>query len=41
MVQGKTTSIAKLANNLTKNNKKVILAAADTFRAGAVAQLDI
>ena len=38
---GKTTSIAKLANNLVNNNKKVMLAAADTFRAGAVEQLDI
>ncbi len=38
---GKTTSIAKLANNFVKQNKKVLLAAADTFRAGAVAQLDV
>ncbi len=36
---GKTTSIAKLANQLKKENWKVSLAAADTFRAGAVAQL--
>lgn len=38
---GKTTSIAKIANKLVKENKKVILAAADTFRAGAVEQLKI
>ncbi|QDT31025.1 signal recognition particle-docking protein FtsY [Thalassoglobus polymorphus] len=36
---GKTTSIAKLANFLTKANKKVVLAAGDTFRAAAVEQL--
>lgn len=36
---GKTTSIAKLANHLTKNGKRVIVAAADTFRAAAVEQL--
>ncbi len=38
---GKTTTIAKLANNFINNNKKVLLAAADTFRAGAIEQLDI
>lgn len=38
---GKTTSIAKLANYYKQRNKKVILAAADTFRAGAIEQLDI
>src|SRR5262245_11486602 len=32
---GKTTSIAKLASYLTKEKKKVILAASDTFRAAA------
>jgi fused signal recognition particle receptor len=36
---GKTTSIAKLAHNLKNNEKKVILAAADTFRAAAINQL--
>lgn len=36
---GKTTSIAKLANHMHKNGKKVVLAAADTFRAAAVEQL--
>ncbi len=38
---GKTTSIAKMASFYTKENKKVLLAAADTFRAAAVDQLDI
>lgn len=36
---GKTTSIAKLANHLKKQGKKVIVGAADTFRAAAVEQL--
>ncbi|MGT2759372.1 signal recognition particle-docking protein FtsY [Streptococcus moroccensis] len=36
---GKTTSIGKLANKYKKEGKKVMLVAADTFRAGAVAQL--
>jgi fused signal recognition particle receptor len=36
---GKTTSIAKLAYGLTSQGKRVILAAADTFRAAAVEQL--
>jgi fused signal recognition particle receptor len=38
---GKTTSIGKIANNLVKNGKKVVVAAADTFRAAAVEQLEI
>ncbi|MDC4183600.1 signal recognition particle-docking protein FtsY [Mycoplasma bradburyae] len=38
---GKTTSIAKLANYYKKLNKNVLLIAADTFRAGAVEQLNI
>ncbi|MCI5886138.1 MAG: signal recognition particle-docking protein FtsY [Clostridiales bacterium] len=38
---GKTTSIGKIANMLTKDGKKVILAAADTFRAAAADQLTI
>ena len=38
---GKTTSIAKLCNRYKKEGHKVLLAAADTFRAGAVAQLEI
>lgn len=36
---GKTTSIAKLAYGLTSQEKRVILAAADTFRAAAIEQL--
>lgn len=36
---GKTTSIAKLANRLNNNNRKVMLAAGDTFRAAAIEQL--
>jgi fused signal recognition particle receptor len=36
---GKTTSIAKLANHLRKQGKKVIVGAGDTFRAAAVEQL--
>ncbi|WEB80869.1 signal recognition particle-docking protein FtsY [Vagococcus lutrae] len=36
---GKTTSIGKLANQYREQGKKVILAAADTFRAGAIDQL--
>ncbi|KGM38079.1 Signal recognition particle receptor protein FtsY (alpha subunit) [Streptococcus sinensis] len=36
---GKTTSIGKLAYKYTQEGKKVMLVAADTFRAGAVAQL--
>jgi len=38
---GKTTSIAKLGYIFNRNNKKVILAACDTFRAAAVEQLSI
>jgi fused signal recognition particle receptor len=38
---GKTTTIGKLAYNFKKNGKKVILGAADTFRAAAVDQLTI
>ena len=38
---GKTTSIAKLAQYYTDKGYKVMLAAADTFRAAAVDQLDI
>ncbi len=38
---GKTTSIGKIANYLNKNGKKVVVAAADTFRAAAVEQLEI
>ena len=38
---GKTTSIAKIAYLLKNRGKKVILAAADTFRAAAIDQLDI
>lgn len=41
MVYGKTTSIGKIANRLQKQGKKVMLAAADTFRAAAVEQLEI
>jgi|GEM_PF-964770 len=36
---GKTTSIAKIAYKLKKEGKKVLLAAGDTFRAGAIEQL--
>ena len=38
---GKTTSIGKLTNLYKKQGKKILLAAADTFRAGAIEQLDI
>ncbi len=37
---GKTTTIAKLANYFIKNKKTVVLAAADTFRAAAIQQLE-
>ncbi|NLO89586.1 MAG: signal recognition particle-docking protein FtsY [Clostridia bacterium] len=37
---GKTTSIAKLAHKFKNENKRVLLAAADTFRAAAVEQLE-
>jgi len=38
---GKTTSIAKLGYTLSQDNKKVIVAACDTFRAAAIEQLSI
>jgi len=38
---GKTTSIAKLTNLLQKNNLSVVLAAADTFRAASIEQIQI
>ena len=38
---GKTTSIGKIANRLKRDGKKVVVAAADTFRAAAVEQLEI
>ena len=38
---GKTTTIAKLANRYIKKDKKVLLVAADTFRAGAIEQLTV
>jgi fused signal recognition particle receptor len=38
---GKTTTIGKLAQELAQSGKKVMLGAADTFRAGAIEQLNI
>ena len=38
---GKTTSIGKIAAKLSREGKKVVIAAADTFRAAAVEQLEI
>lgn len=38
---GKTTSIAKLADRLAKQGHGVVLAASDTFRAGAIEQLEV
>ena len=38
---GKTTSIGKMANRIQKEGKKVVVAAADTFRAAAVEQLEV
>ena len=38
---GKTTTIGKLGKILGKGNKKVVFGAADTFRAGAVSQLEV
>jgi fused signal recognition particle receptor len=38
---GKTTTSAKLARRLAREGRKVLLAAADTYRAGAIAQLEI
>jgi fused signal recognition particle receptor len=38
---GKTTTIAKLAHRLTREGRRVLLAAADTFRAAAIDQLEV
>ncbi len=38
---GKTTTVAKIANYLKKNGKRVVVAAGDTFRAGAIEQLSL
>lgn len=38
---GKTTSIGKISNKLKKEGKKVVVAAADTFRAAAIDQLGV
>ncbi len=38
---GKTTTIGKLAEQYRRDNKKVLLVAADTFRAGAIEQLEV
>jgi fused signal recognition particle receptor len=38
---GKTTTCAKLARRLQREGRRVLLAAADTYRAGAIAQLEI
>lgn len=38
---GKTTTIGKLANQLKKQGKKVVLGAGDTFRAAAIEQLEV
>ena len=38
---GKTTTIGKLANNLTNAGAKVVIGAADTFRAAAIEQLKV
>jgi fused signal recognition particle receptor len=38
---GKTTSIAKLAHALVQSGRSVLVAAADTYRAGAVRQLEV
>lgn len=38
---GKTTSIGKIANSLRKSGKRVVVAAADTFRAAAIDQLGV
>ena len=38
---GKTTSIGKLAHKLKQEGKHVVLAAGDTFRAGAIEQLEV
>ena len=38
---GKTTTIARIADWLQKNGKSVVMAASDTFRAGAIEQLEV
>ena len=38
---GKTTTIAKIAHKLKQEGKKVLIAAGDTFRAGAIEQLEV
>lgn len=38
---GKTTTIGKLANRLVRNNRKVMIAAGDTFRAAAIEQIQL
>ena len=38
---GKTTTVAKIANYLKKRDKRVVVAAGDTFRAGAIEQLSL
>jgi fused signal recognition particle receptor len=38
---GKTTSVAKLARRLQREGRKVLLGAADTYRAGAISQLQV
>ncbi|MEM9729568.1 MAG: signal recognition particle-docking protein FtsY, partial [Myxococcota bacterium] len=38
---GKTTTIGKLASRLTQQDKRIVLAAGDTFRAAAVTQLEV
>jgi len=38
---GKTTTIAKIANRLKKQNYSVVIAAGDTFRAGAIDQIEL
>ena len=38
---GKTTTIGKIASSLKKDKKKVVVAAADTFRAAAIDQLNV
>lgn len=38
---GKTTTIGKIAQNLKNQNKKVLISACDTFRAGATSQLEV
>ena len=38
---GKTTTVAKLARRLQREGRNVLVAAADTYRAGAIAQLQV